>query len=288
MSSELLPRAALACVLSAALSATGCKYDENLPNVDLKGTVRVPKDLARVDLSDLEGNQWSIEDDPRAIGPIYIGVYAGIDDTLYSYPHPEWGPVLDEDKGGDAYPYGGTSAGRFAWGCYQAAVCKTVTGRYDSYQSVIDFFRDQVQSPLLDEQGNEVTSAEEYQERCFMIEDVTSDEELDIIGPLDFTDGGDYYEAEVEILHSQYEVGATVWGFADMPSASFTFSTCDVDGGAYHYYYEEAYYKGSNYRDVLNFPGLYITAGDLISDEPIVVDDPEQEFVLELGYKYED
>lgn len=288
MSSELLPRAALACLLTSTAMTAGCKYDENLPNADLKGTLRIPKEMAAVDFSDLKGNRWTVENDPRTIGPVYVGVYSGIDDALYSYPHPEWGPVLDAEKGGDAYPYGGTSAGRFAWGCYEATVCKTVTGRYDSYQSVLDFFRDQLRAPLTDDLGNEITSAEEYQERCFMIEDVTSDDELDLVGPLDFTDQGDYYEAEVEILHTQYTPGVSIWGFADMPSEAFGFSTCDIDGGGYHYYNSELYYKGTNYRDVLNFPGNYITEGDLISAEAVVVDDPDQDFVLELGYKYED
>lgn len=287
MSSELLPRAALLGVLSVAILAAGCQYDENLPEKDLNGVVQIPKDLAEVQLSDLEGNQWSIADDARAIGPVYIGVYAGIDDTLYSYPHPEWGPVLD-DGGGDAYPYGGTSAGRFAWACYEAAVCKTVSGRYETYQEVLDFFRDQVKSPLLDDDGVEISSAEEFQERCFMIEDVTSDHELDLVGPLDFVDMGDYFEAEVEILHTQYSEGVSIWGFADMPSANFTFSTCDESGGAYHRYYEEEYYQGTNYRDVLNFPGQYITDGDLISTDPVEVTDPDADFVLELGFKYED
>lgn len=263
-----------------------CTYDENLPNADLKGTVVIPKELASVTLGNTEGT-WTIEDDARAIGPVYIGVYAGIDDTLYSYPHPEWGPVLANQSAGDAYPYGGTSAGRFAWGCYKATVCKTVTGRYDSYQSVIDFFRDQLRAPLVDDLGNEVTSAEEYQERCFEVESVTSDEELDIVGPLEFVDDGDNFVAEVEILRTQWDPGVSVWGFADMPSSSFAFDTCNPSEGGYHSWYSEGYYKGTNYRDVLNFPGYYISKGDLVSDNPVQLEDPETKFELVLGYKHE-
>ncbi|NOY24321.1 MAG: hypothetical protein GXP62_00465 [Oligoflexia bacterium] len=287
MSSESPRSIAALLLMSLATLASGCKYNENLPEKDLHGVVRIPKSLADVQISDLDGNQWTISDDVRAIGPVYIGVYAGIDDTLYDYPHPEWGPVLDDTKGGDAYPYGGTSAGRFAWGCYQSTVCKTVTGRFDGYQDVLDFFRDVVKAPITDYAGNEITSAEQYQERCFLDEYVTSNDELDLVGPLDFTDQGDYFEADVTILHTQYLPGATIWGFADMPSPTYSFSTCDDSNGAYHYYYEESYYEGTNFQDVLNFPGLYIGSGDLVSDNPVVVDDPEQDFVLELGYKYE-
>jgi len=286
MSSELLRRIGWAGALGAVVLATGCQYQETLSNYDLKGVVRIPKDMAAVTMSDLTGESWTIENDPRAIGPVYLGVYASIDDSLYDYPHPSWGPVLDASKGGDTYPYGGTSAGRFAWGCYQASVCKTISGRYDNYQSVLDFFRDQVHQPITDDEGNEITSATEYQERCFLIEKVTSDDELDLVGPLEFEDMGDYFEAPAEIMHTWFEPGVSVWGFADMPSAAFTFSTCNPSGGDYHSYYNERYYKGTNYRDVLNYPGNYIGEGDLISAVPEVMDSPDQEFTLELGYKY--
>lgn len=288
MSSESRRMAAPLSVLLLGLGTllgAGCTYQEELPNADLTGVVRIPKDVATVELVNLEGERWTVED-PRAIGPVYVGVYAGIDDTLYDYPHPEWGPVLSED-GGDAYPYGGGTVGRFTWGCYAATVCQTVTGRYSTYDDVLDFFKNQLRSPITDDEGREITSATEFQEKCFQAEYVTSDEELDLIGPTSFVDQGDYYEADIEILHSQWEEGISVWGFVDMPSPDFTFETCDSSLGDYHNYYDEQYYKGTNADEILNKPGYYISAGDLISFEAAVVNDPDQPFVLELGYKYE-
>ncbi len=272
-------------LLAAATFGPACAYTEDLPNADLTGVVRIPKDLAQVQLRDLEGNSWTV-DDPRAIGPVYLGVYAGIDESLYEYPHPEWGPVLG-DEGGDAFPYGGASVGRITWGCYAATVCQTVTGRYESYDEVLAFFRDELRSPITDDVGREITSATEFQEKCFQAEYVTSDDELDLIGPADFVDMGDYYEADVEILHTQFVEGVSVWGWADMPDPSFTFSTCDGGDGDYQSYYDEQYYKGTNANEILNFPGTYIQGGDLISWEAQVITDPTQPFTIELGYKHE-
>lgn len=287
MSSELpRPRGALAVALLCGL-LSACSYKEELPNADLKGTLRIPKDMLSLQLTDLENNTWTV-DDIRALGPVYVGVYAGIDEDLFSYPHPEWGPVLNSDVGGDAYPYGGGTAGRLTWGCYAATVCRSVTGRYGSYEEVLQFFRDELRSPITDEAGREITSATEFQEKCFASDYVTSDDEIDLVdadNPL-FEDKGDYFEAPIEILHAQFEPGVSVWGWVDMPSPAFGFSTCDDSQGAYQYNYDEQYYKGTNFTDVLNFPGKYIGDGDLISWEAAVIDDPEKDFVLELGYKH--
>ncbi len=288
MNSELGSGPARLLAVATILLSSACTYDENLPNADLFGTVVIPKELTSVRIVDIDNEEWVVEDDIRAIGPVYIGVYAGIDETLYSYPHPEWGPLLGDNEQGDAYPYGGTSSGRFAWGCYQATVCKTVSGRYESYQQVLDFFRDELRAPLLDDHGDEVTTAEQYQERCFEIEYVTSDDELDIVGPIDFRDEGDNWVADVSILRSQFKEGMHIWGFADMPSQAFGFSTCDPSTGSYHSNYDEQYYTGTNYRDVLNFPGKYISDGDLVSEVSVEVTDAEAEFELTLGYKHED
>ncbi|MCB9779464.1 MAG: hypothetical protein H6742_12935 [Alphaproteobacteria bacterium] len=286
MSSDRLQRVALAAIVGSLSLSAACTYTEDLGMADLRGTVRVKKEDATITLTNLAGEIWEVTD-PRAIGPVYVGVYAGLDDSLYEYPHPEWGPVLG-DGAGDAFPYGGGTVGRFAWGCYEATVCKTVSGRYDSYQSVLDFFKDELRSPLTDAEGNEITSAIEFQEKCFQAEYVTSDGELDIVGDTDFVENGDYYEAEIQILGTRFEPGVTVWGFIDQPDETFSFSTCDDSDGDYNAYYDERYYKGTNFEEVLNFPGEYIRNGDLVSDTAAVVDDPEQPFTIEFGFKYED
>lgn len=288
MSSDIGKHAPRLLVTAVALIGSACAYEENLPNTDLVGKVVIPKENTNVRLTNSDGEEWFIENDVRAIGPVYIGVYAGIDETLYAYPHPEWGPLLADAEQGNAYPYGGTSSGRFAWGCYEATVCKTVSGRYETYQAVLDFFRDQLRAPLLDDEGNEVTTALQYEERCYEIEYVTSDEELDIVGPLDFEEDGDNWVADVSILRSKYAAGMHIWGFADMPSTTFSFDTCNPSDGAYHSNYDERYYKGTNYRDVLNYPGYYISEGDLVSAESVEITEEGAEFELTLGYKHEE
>ena len=86
----------------------GC-YDEeeHITVRDLSGTVRIP--ISMFDDMTLErddGTLQSVSGDYRMLGPVYIGVYASIKDGLYSYPHPEIGPVLDEDtEGNEAGPF---------------------------------------------------------------------------------------------------------------------------------------------------------------------------------------
>ena len=51
---------------------------------------------------------------------------------------------------------------------------------------------------------------------------------------------------------------------------------------------EEQYDVGSNFSDVLNFPGTYIDHGDYVENEGYVLTSTDDEFVLELGFRYED
>ncbi len=80
-------------LLLGTAALVGCYSEEGINHVDLTGTVRIPKEAAQVEMSD--GDEvWTI-DDPRAIGPVYVGVFSGMDATLEDYPHPEIGPVID-------------------------------------------------------------------------------------------------------------------------------------------------------------------------------------------------
>ena len=108
---------------------------------------------------DDDDNEVVIENDPRTIGPVYIGAFASVKDGLYSYPHPEIGPVI-EDLPGHTFPYGGTTVGRFDWGCYEELQCRMVTGRYESYDDILGFFQE-IGQPVIDENGDEVLSGVE-------------------------------------------------------------------------------------------------------------------------------
>jgi hypothetical protein len=214
------------------------------------------------------------------------------------------GPVLDADRPGDAYPYGGTSVGRFDYGCYEALVCKIVTGRHTDFDEIIAFFRDVVDEPIVAPDGSEVKDGATYQEHCFEIERVTSTEELSFIDedaeddvrpyykPY-FTDKGEYFEANVTIPHTVYVEGMQLWGWADMPSKKFNFSTCDESAGDRYYRYSEQFYQGANFPDVLNYPGTYIDAGDWIA-EPITLEKANDNksakfapFVIDLNFHFE-
>jgi len=285
----MFPRSQSAMLLFGL--AFGCAYEEvGLEHKDLKGVVRIPEELLYVEMENDEGEQWVIENDIRALGPIYLGVYSAVEEGHYSYLHPEMGPVLEENQPGDAYPYGGTSIGRFDWGCTEETRCKLVTGRYSSYDDVLNFFRDQVQDPLMDAFGEEYTAGEALQERCYEVRNYTDDHENAFIAgeDLDFTKNGAFWEAEVTIGHTLYREGVTVWGWADMPSYSFDFLSCDEQLGESVYYYDYNDEIGRSQVDLLNFPGQYIDYGDLVASEGAVMNDPDTEFVIELGFRNEE
>jgi hypothetical protein len=321
---------------------TGCEYDEKLPQQDLKGKVRIPKAaLTSLTLIDDEGYEflkdgvihlrdWSEEDSIEylldeagnkvtldigvdmlgLLGPVYIGAFPSIEEGHYDFKHPEMGPILDADFPGDTYPYGGTTIGRFDYGCYEQLVCKVVTGRYTSFDEVLDFFRDTVQNPILGPDGEEVTSGITYQEECFEGQYLTSEEEISFMDSEPFetddslgdyfkpyfkdidknknSDDDDFYEADVIIPHTFVEKGMAIWGWVDMPSEKFSFASCDESAGDYFYRYSEQFYTGTNFPNVLNYPGLYIDGGDWVVDEAAIVTDPDKDFVIELSYKYED
>jgi hypothetical protein len=234
-----------------------------------------------------EGEEFEI-DDTRAIGPVYIGAFPSVQDGLYDYPHPEMGPIIDDDTPGNTYPYGGTTKGRFDYGCYESLTCQIVTGRYKNYDEVVEFFADVLDDPVTNSNGEEVSSGEEFKEHCYDLLYVTDDSEVLFIddGEVDFVDAGDYYEADVTILHSLFKEGMAIWGWVDMPSATFDFSTCNPDDGEYEYYYNEQYYSGTNYENLLNYPGLRIDEGDWIVNDAAIITSPNDSFEVTLGYQY--
>jgi hypothetical protein len=286
----------ISSILSITAVLSACTYEETeLKHHDFTGTVKIPKEALTLTIMDEDNNEIVVENDPRTIGPVYIGAFASIRDDLYSYPHPEIGPVLDEDLPGNTYPYSGTTVGRFDWACYEELRCKMVTGRYESYQDILDFFRDEIGQPVLNENGEEVSSNLEYRERCYEIMMLTSDDELSFVDPegLDFTEDGDYWVAEVDLLHTYFEQdedgnGPQVWGWVDMPSRTYNFASCDKEAGQNHFYYDEFYNTGTNHLDVLNYPGLYIDEGDYVAEDGPRLNSVDDTFELVLGVRNDD
>ena len=298
------------------LSFGGCAYEENLREQDLTGVVRIPLEaLESLQLIDPDGTPivdggFTLDDEGQPVlditdqmgllGPLYIGAFPSVETGLYAYPHPEMGPILDSDRPGDTYPYGGTTVGRFDYACYEQLRCKVVTGRYTDYQQIIDFFSDVVQEPILAPDGTEVTNGSTYQEHCFTTEYVTSDDELSFIDDepnenvspyfkpyFSLNEAGTHYVADVTIPHALVVDGMELWGWVDMPSARYNFASCNESEGDMHYRYTEQFYKGSSFPDLLNFPGLYIDEGDWVVDEPYTVDSSDDEFVIDFTYKFE-
>jgi hypothetical protein len=302
--------------LCAVAALAGCQYEEQIQQVDLTGQVRIPvaalQSLQLLDADgvsiveggftlDVDGNQvMDVTDQTGLIGPVYIGAYPSTEDVSFAYPHPEMGPILDSDRPGDAYPYGGTSVGRFDYGCYEQLVCKVVTGRYSDYDDIITFFNDVVQDPIKAPDQSLVTSGDAYQEHCFETEYVTSNTELAFIDEdphnndepyfkpyFELNSEGTHYVADVTIPHTLFVEGMTLWGWVDMPSARYNFSTCDETTGDYHYRYSEQFYKGSSYPDLLNYPGTYIDSGDWVST-PVIITKADDKFVIDLDIPFED
>lgn len=286
---------------------TGCSFDEPFTHYDISGVVKLPVDAAKFEYV-YEDGSTEVINDPRAIGPVYIGAFPSVRTGDFEYPHPEMGPVITDARPGDTYAYGATSIGRPTWGCYESTICNIVTGRFSGYDDVLDFFNNTLApldpetepNPLevLDENQQTVTDPTAYQERCYEVLDLTSDVEVDFVPPeqneeaigeyLDFELDGDYYVAEIELLDVKFVEGMAIWGWVDMPAAtSFGFASCDTTLGDEIVYYTEDYFVGSAVIDLINYPSLYIDAGDWVVDEWDEIDDPEAEFEIILGHEYD-
>ena len=72
----------------------------------------------------------------------------------------------------------------------------------------------------------------------------------------------------------------------DMPSYEFNFATCDSGSGQLYTRYSESFYQGTNYTGLLNAPSQFIDSGDWVVQDPPIITDPAEEFVLELGFHY--
>jgi hypothetical protein len=166
-----------------------------------------------------------------------------------------------------------------------------VTGRFQNWDDILEYFADSLENPVTDGDGEVVETGTQFQEYCYEVMYYTNDDEVSFVSDdvdFEWSDDGEYLVAEVDLLHTQYMEGMSIWGWADMPTESGDFSTCNPDDGEYHYYYSDQFYAGANYDNLLNFPGLRIDGGDWIADEAAIITKPDDEFVLTLGYQYDD
>lgn len=266
-------------LISLASLLGGCKYDEGILEREIAGQLRIPKAAAtrQVKANDDPNDYTTTEvTDPRLLGPIYIGAYAGLDTTSRPYPFPKQGPIISSQEG-DAFPYGGTSVGRMDYACYRALACKVTTGRFLDYADILDYFQNVLHHPVLNDEGAALTPEQdaEFQQFCYDYYYATTDAEMSFIGKenLSFTEDGDFYVADFTLFHTVYQEGMQVWGFMDAPlvkpdalELAGTFSTCNTSGGNTVTRYDQVEVKeGAPYSGILNYPTQFIDVDDWVS-----------------------
>jgi hypothetical protein len=272
----------------------GCGFDEKLPEIDIQGKVIIPRAAATRNVVDTSGDIVTLTDD-RFIGPVYLGAFPDVREGYFPYPHPEMGPIVGE-LDGNTYPYGGTSVGRFAFACFEALVCRVSTGRFVSFDEIIEYFTVFAQDPIVDPSGDEVTSGAYFEQYCLDYFYYTSLQEFDFLAiddegkpAPDFTENADGdFEAEFTMSHTPFYEGMKLWGWVDTPSEVYEFSTCNPNlyGPAMNEYNQE-FNAGGGQWNVLNYPGSYIFKGDWVVSEAWQMNSREDEPTLKVDFKYE-
>ena len=278
------------------LLLTGCGFNENLPEIDIRGTLRVPRAAATRTVIDDAGNLVEATD-PRFIGPVYLGAYSSIQEGILDYPHPEMGPILSTDQRGSSYPYGGSTVGRFSFACFESVACEVVTGRFTDFQSILDYFKIYLGTPVTDSFGTEVTSSDYYEQYCLDYFHVTTLQELTFLAidedgnptPAFEEDPNGDFVTDFEMLHTTYTEGMQIWGWMDrLDDAYDFFSTCDENRtGPNSSEYNLNFEAGGAFTDILNRPWTYIQDGDWIVSAPFTMDSPDAspELVVDLYYE---
>ncbi len=280
-------------MLSALLlNVLGCAYDEHLPQVDVHGTVVIPRAAATRDITDARTGEVSTITDARWIGPVFMGAYSGVDSQNYGYPHPEIGPVIGSTDG-NTYPYGGGSLGRFDFACFEALVCEVNTGRFYDFEHMIEWFNDIIDEPITDEFGAVVDNPDYFRSYCYELLNFTDDFELSFISCPDGREGcnglhfeenadGDF-EAEFDLWQVNYQAGMQIWGWMDSPGSDYNFTTCNPELGQQNTEYANDSTFGTNYNDLLNFPQKYIGTGDYLVQAPYTTEAADADAWRESG-----
>lgn len=309
-------------ILAALPAVSGCAFDEEILIHDLKGTVRLPVEAGtRTFVRDNEDGTTFEETvvDARLIGPVYLGLYPSVlpPGTVSSYAHPELGPQYQNGVQGDTYPYGGTTIGDIKFACLEYLTCKTTTGRFATYDDMVDWFANVLEAPITDAGGKPIEAGFLIQQTCFDLLEVTSDAEIGLItgdrdgdgaadaADLDFvlSDDGQFWEAEFTIWQQNWYwdraeeaetgcipgedcTGFSLWGFMDAPDTSTSvFSTCNPNQGYDEEIYDQEFSGGKAMSNVLNQPTQYITRGDWVANEGFVWKDMYEQPTLDIDFE---
>lgn len=277
-------------VILPLLTLSACQYDGDLLIENLKGTVVLPESAG----TRFVNGEAIIS--AQNIGPVYLGLYPAVTQGGYSYPHPQQGPLIQENQKRDTYPYGGTTIGDHRFACVEALRCRVLSGRFTDFDQLIDWFTIANEIEIIDALGVPMTSGAELRQICYDLLEVTSDEDVRITASdrnadgvidesdLDFQQREDgSFEASFTIWQQEFFAntegsGFTLWGFMERPELTVdpgtnaTFSnTCVVsseDGASAGFpvnVYNQEWDGGRQAFDILNYPYEYIEPGDFVS-----------------------
>lgn len=282
-------------LLAGTLLATAC-YSENLNLVDLKGTIVVPREAATQAIQLPGATDVTDVVSVANIGPVYVGLYSSINYSVYPFPSPERGPASPPT----AFPYSGTTVGDFRYACFEFFSCKITSGRWASYDEMIDWFTDVLGEPPLDNQDREITVGDYIRQECFDLLEVTSDAEIRLLPPdrnedgvldaadLDFVENenGDFV-GTFSIPQTDFTPGLAAWAFMDAPnfSAPTFYKSCSTDRGYNETTYDRNFRAGGQLPDVLNRPWDYLELGDYAAGRPYTWDDPTAEAEIVLDFE---
>ncbi|TVQ91342.1 MAG: hypothetical protein EA397_09780 [Deltaproteobacteria bacterium] len=288
-------RRSLSLALLAPLALSACGFNEGLIIEDMKIRILVPREAATRVMPN--GEEVT---DVRLIGPVYFGFYADVRDDIFGYGHPSIGPVFNNQVGGDAYPYGGSSLGDIRYPCLEFLVCKVVSGRYVDFDEMVEWFGEYYEDPIVDSRDNEVTTGEYIRQTCFERMRVTGDDEIRLTvyedrnedGKLDHLDldfvenaDGDF-EAEAMVWQQEFVEGFQLWGWMDSPGqVTGRFNTCNSAEGFLDQEYDNNFRGGRPHRDLLNFPSRYIRNTDWVASEGKEFQNWDDEVVLVLDHE---
>jgi hypothetical protein len=294
--------------LLLGLAASACTYDEGLNIHDLSGTVTLPREaVTRTMIDPATGLDVEVTD-TRNIGPVYVGLYPSLDFTLDRFPLPE------EIREGFASPYSGTTIGDIRYACFEFFQCRMVSGRFTSYDDIIDYFTNVVGEVPEDEFGRPIEVGQYIQQTCFDLLEVTADWEIRILpddnnddGKIDKLDldwqedeNGDFV-ANFEILQADFYPGMTAWAFLDDVDFIVTqeedgrtiqkvrqFETCDNSRGYTENTYNRNFRAGLQRTDVLNTPRTYLNGTETwVASQGYTWDDYEAEANIVLDFNVE-
>jgi hypothetical protein len=272
-------------MLFALTVLAGCSNPEVVLEGDVLAKVVIPKAAAtRTVVKAVTADDGTLtyesreETDVRLLGPVYVGAFGDLDTVSFDFVHPAMGPTLNGTYG-DTFPYGGATVGRLDFACYEALACEVTTGRFTDYDSLLDYFRNSLGKPVLDDYGNEVTSGDVMEQWCYRYFEVTSEQEISFIGEdkLSFEEEGDNFVADVVLAHTARIDGMKLWAFMDAPelvtdqiAINGAFTTCDASSGRTVNGYGANFQEGGSYFDILNTPTTYVQYGDWVSDDSAV------------------